>query len=156
MEYLDKTGLTYLWSKLKDLFNSKQDTLESGVNIKTINGNSIVGSGNINTRSGGQYSDYTKTLYFGSHTIITGVKSCAHTSSTGAQSFDVSFSDYNVEFAYKPNIQLTITAGTAPGNYVMHLYATSVTTTGFKITIYSRSTSAATFQVMWAAIGDKV
>lgn len=31
--------------------NSKQDILVSGTNIKTINGNSILGSGNLNTKS---------------------------------------------------------------------------------------------------------
>lgn len=30
-----------------DLDSSKQDTLESGVNIKTVNGVSIIGSGDI-------------------------------------------------------------------------------------------------------------
>lgn len=47
MNYLDKTGLTYVWSKLKPLFNAKQDTLISGTNIKTINNTSVLGSGNI-------------------------------------------------------------------------------------------------------------
>ena len=48
MNYLDKTGLTYVWSKLKPLFNAKQDTLVSGTNIKTINNTSVLGNGNIN------------------------------------------------------------------------------------------------------------
>ena len=33
--------------------SAKQDTLVSGTNIKTINGNSILGSGNIEIKSGG-------------------------------------------------------------------------------------------------------
>ena len=52
-EYLDKTGLTYFWSKLKTLINGKQDSLVSGTNIKTINGDSILGSGNITIDGGG-------------------------------------------------------------------------------------------------------
>lgn len=47
MKFLDYNGLQYFWSKLKALFQSKQDTLVSGTNIKTINNESILGSGNI-------------------------------------------------------------------------------------------------------------
>lgn len=47
MKYLDYTGLQYFWSKLKALFQTKQDVLVSGTNIKTINGSSILGSGDI-------------------------------------------------------------------------------------------------------------
>ena len=41
------------------LLNGKQDTLESGTNIKTINNQSILGSGNITIQGGGGTSDYT-------------------------------------------------------------------------------------------------
>ena len=44
-KYLDSTGLTYLWGKLKDYFQVK---LVSGTNIKTINNTSLLGSGSIN------------------------------------------------------------------------------------------------------------
>lgn len=37
----------------KSTWNGKQDTLVSGTNIKTINGNSILGSGNMEIQSGG-------------------------------------------------------------------------------------------------------
>lgn len=47
MNYLDKTGLSYLWNKIKTLVSSKQDKLESGTNIKTINGETVLGEGNI-------------------------------------------------------------------------------------------------------------
>lgn len=59
MNLLDKTGLTYFWGKLKAYFatktelNAKQDTLVSGSSIKTINGQSILGGGNINIEGGG-------------------------------------------------------------------------------------------------------
>ena len=49
-EYLDKTGLTYFWSKLKDYFQVK---LVSGTNIKTINNTRLLGSGNIDLSGGG-------------------------------------------------------------------------------------------------------
>lgn len=67
--YLDETGLALLWAKIKDQDSKwttkageaidnlsqavtegmakKQDTLVSGTNIKTINGKSILGSGDI-------------------------------------------------------------------------------------------------------------
>ena len=38
-----------------DLANGKQDKLVSGTNIKTINGQSILGSGDISIKSGGNY-----------------------------------------------------------------------------------------------------
>lgn len=48
-KYLDTTGLAYLWGKLKDYFQAK---LVSGTNIKTINNNSLLGSGNIDINGG--------------------------------------------------------------------------------------------------------
>lgn len=53
-QYLDKNGLTYLWNKLKAYFQQK---LVSGTNIKTINNQSLLGSGNISISGGG--SDVT-------------------------------------------------------------------------------------------------
>ena len=44
----------------KDEVNSKQDTLISGENIKTINGNSILGSGNIEIQGGESIISYDK------------------------------------------------------------------------------------------------
>ena len=56
-KYLDKTGLTYFWGKLKNYFQVK---LVSGTNIKTINNQSLLGSGNISiSGGGGGSSDYT-------------------------------------------------------------------------------------------------
>ena len=42
--YLDSNGLSYFWSKLKTMFQPK---LVSGTNIKTVNNESLLGSGNI-------------------------------------------------------------------------------------------------------------
>lgn len=49
---------------------TKQDTLVSGTNIKTINGNSVLGTGNIEIESGGNewdfigsYTDFNSTIY---------------------------------------------------------------------------------------------
>lgn len=46
-KYLDENGLSTLWGKITDKISNKQDELVSGTNIKTINGNSLLGSGNI-------------------------------------------------------------------------------------------------------------
>ena len=43
----------YTETEVDTLMASKQDTLVSGSNIKTINNNSILGSGNINIEGGG-------------------------------------------------------------------------------------------------------
>lgn len=53
-KYLDDSGLSYLWGKLKDYFQVK---LVSGTNIKTINNTSILGSGNISISGGGVTPD---------------------------------------------------------------------------------------------------
>ena len=43
-KYLDDTGMSYFWGKLKDHFQAK---LVSGTNIKTIHSESVLGSGDI-------------------------------------------------------------------------------------------------------------
>ena len=57
----DKTGYIYDGTKWRDIaqivdLSTKQDTLVSGENIKTINGSSILGSGNLNIDTGPTYS----------------------------------------------------------------------------------------------------
>lgn len=47
MGYLDNSGLSHVITKLKAIIASKQDALVSGTNIKTINGNSLLGSGDL-------------------------------------------------------------------------------------------------------------
>ena len=49
-QYLDKNGLPHLWGKLKAYFQQK---LVSGTNIKTVNNQSLLGSGNISISGGG-------------------------------------------------------------------------------------------------------
>ena len=51
-EYLLKSEAETLYATLDGL-NNKQDKLVSGTNIKTINGTSILGSGNITIEGGG-------------------------------------------------------------------------------------------------------
>ena len=37
-DYLDEDGVLTLWEKNKELASTKQDTLVSGENIRTVNG----------------------------------------------------------------------------------------------------------------------
>lgn len=62
MSFLDKIGLIRLWENITTLVSTKadknevenkQDTLVSGTNIKTINGESVLGSGDITIEGGG-------------------------------------------------------------------------------------------------------
>lgn len=46
-KYLDETGLGIVWTKVKGELGKKQDTLVSGTTIKTVNGASLLGEGNI-------------------------------------------------------------------------------------------------------------
>ena len=52
-KYLDENGLSTLWGKITDKISNKQDKLVRGTNIKTINGNSLLGSGNITINTSG-------------------------------------------------------------------------------------------------------
>ena len=60
-DYYIKTQ-TYNKAETKSLVNTKQDNLVSGTNIKTINGQSVLGSGDITIEAGGSVdlSDYYK------------------------------------------------------------------------------------------------
>lgn len=53
---LENYTLTSITSALITVVNSKQDNLVSGTNIKTINNQSLLGSGNINIQGGGSGS----------------------------------------------------------------------------------------------------
>ncbi len=54
-KYLDESGLSYFWTKLKAYF---QEKLISGTNIKTINSETLLGSGNIVIQGGGSVLDF--------------------------------------------------------------------------------------------------
>jgi hypothetical protein len=53
-------ALKSTWRKVEELEAGKQDNLVSGTNIKTINGSSILGSGNLVVSGGGGISDGDK------------------------------------------------------------------------------------------------
>ena len=60
LDNLSTVGLENITSHVKDIteteLNSKQDKLVSGTTIKTINGESLLGSGNIEVKAGTQYA----------------------------------------------------------------------------------------------------
>lgn len=46
-KFLDETGLSTLVTNIKTALGKKQDKLTSGTNIKTVNGQSLLGSGDV-------------------------------------------------------------------------------------------------------------
>lgn len=54
--FFRESGVKWLWGRIKTLLSTKQDKLVSGSNIKTINGTSVLGSGNIIIEGGGDAS----------------------------------------------------------------------------------------------------
>lgn len=46
-DYLRESGVKWLWERIKTLLSTKQDKLVSGTNIKTINGTSLLGNGDV-------------------------------------------------------------------------------------------------------------
>ena len=66
-KYLNDTGLSEVWANIKNYIASqllgKQDTLVSGTNIKTVNNQSLLGSGNVSfTPPTFTYDSSTETL----------------------------------------------------------------------------------------------
>lgn len=89
--------LAYYHNKIKALLSGKQDALTSGTNIKTINNQPILGSGNLAIQSGmnigidqekwyGTYTDennvtyqvYTKTIYIPELPATAGITTYPH------------------------------------------------------------------------------
>ena len=85
-KYLDDAGVLYFWQKLKNYFQPK---LVSGTNRKTINNETLLGSGNIDTGGGSGLNNIADTnngvavtgdtetsgkFYFGNGIELRGVK----------------------------------------------------------------------------------
>lgn len=62
LPYATENQLKEISKRIKNIIENKQDTLVSGTNIKTINGNSLLGSGDLATGGGGGSSIYKLTL----------------------------------------------------------------------------------------------
>lgn len=80
-KYLDESGLSYFWTKLKAYF---QEKLVSGTNIKTINSQSLLGSGDIQVAPSVTSTDVPTA------DTISEFDSSAHMNSTDMTSQDVS------------------------------------------------------------------
>ena len=93
-------------TNLQNSLNGKQDTLESGTNIKTVNGISIMGSGNISV---GVLSNYDLTTI--TATTIT-------QSSTVLVSFDAATRGYKI-INSPVDFQININANNASDNYIL-------------------------------------
>ena len=92
---------------LKTSIGNKQDTLVSGTNIKTINGESILGSGNIEI-SGGSGSGSGGSEYFDIHpTNITSTPD-------NDLEFNITESEYNEILTNKRNVNWVLPAGPEP------------------------------------------
>ena len=61
--YITNTALSQMSYATTSQLNAKQDTLVSGTNIKTINNQTILGSGNITVTSSGMISEVTQAEY---------------------------------------------------------------------------------------------
>jgi hypothetical protein len=55
--FFRESGVKWLWGRIKTLLSAKQDKLVSGTNIKTINGTSVLGAGNITIEGGDSTGD---------------------------------------------------------------------------------------------------
>ena len=88
---------------LKTSIGNKQDTLVSGTNIKTINGESILGSGNITISGGSSGSEY-----FDIHP--TNIKESPDSTSDFSLEFNITESEYNEILTNKRNVRLVFPA----------------------------------------------
>ena len=111
-EYVTETELTNKGYATTSQVNAKQDTLVSGTNIKTINGTSILGSGDIKTN---------KPLQTSTSTSMTLTPNVYHRNTSTTLS------------------RLTITLGTASDDTILNEYLVEFTTrsTGTTITLPS-------------------
>ena len=107
-----KSGLCDLSSILPDI-STKQDTLVSGTNIKTINNTSLLGSGNIKVAPD-EGSKSTDTLYVGSNTSLY----------EGINSTGLGYR-HNVTGIANIAIGTTATAGDNIGTYIEPVYTTN-------------------------------
>lgn len=90
-KYATNTEVTELTADVMTLQTDKQDKLVSGTNIKTINGESVLGEGNIEITGGGTSN---KSWYFtGATEFLTGTSTNAGLSMVGGT---VSYSDVSV------------------------------------------------------------
>lgn len=111
--------------ELEDGITSKQDTLVSGTNIKTINGNSILGSGNISVGGGsfsGTMDDITDgTTYVKTENNLTDAEKTILSNTSGTNTGDETTS------SIKTKLGITTLSGSNTGDQDLTPYLTSAT-----------------------------
>lgn len=101
MKFLDRSGLTQVWDAIKDRFQTK---LVSGTNIKTINGESILTSGNIDAAT----QDWVNQQGFAKGSFI---NSSGDTTLGDGSGYIVTTDEYGLAFRNKSKTGTFITFG---------------------------------------------
>lgn len=110
---------------IKTAVDTKQDTLVSGTNIKTINNESLLGSGNINVSGGGTGMMTGMIVMYGKNAVPTGFLACdgsAVSRTTYADLFDVigtTYGDGDGSTTFNlPDFTSRVPEGGTPGTYI--------------------------------------
>ena len=89
-DFFRESGVKWLWEKIKNLLSTKQDKLVSGINIKTINGKSVLGSGDVSIEGGGDFDSS------GTYPNLTAGKATNATTAESMREDGLSWSDKNI------------------------------------------------------------
>lgn len=186
-KYLDENGLSILWSKIvskiddaipsvdaslssastnpvqNKVINSalggKQPTLVSGTNIKTINNNSILGSGNLSitasvpnevakiTNSGGQYINIER--YASSSYAIRVCHGKVSINASEKVNMSVTFAS---QFTSIPTVILSALINNTSDTRQLDIELTGVSTTGFNFSAALGNTSYKITEIHYVAI----
>lgn len=112
------TGDNAVNSLYSGLATSKQDTLVSGTNIKTINGNSLLGSGDLTIGGGGGSNPIkltSQTLAVGSWTLSGGYYTYSFSNVNIDTTCDISVTPQNASYLTAYNAQVLPFIGVASG-----------------------------------------
>jgi hypothetical protein len=120
-------------------FNAKQDALVSGTNIKTINGNSVLGSGDL-VISGGS-SPFTKIAIGTTGTIVTGT-----TTNTITQSILIPANTFTSNNGLDVIARFTKTGSVGGGNYRMYINTSNSITGATLIATFYQIAAGAVIQ----------
>lgn len=156
-KYLDAGGLTTLWGKIKAAF---QEKLVSGTNIKTVNNESLLGSGNISTTpTFSNVSDANGCVVIGKLAMAwgtvnvtsgtSGSPSGGVTTYAGSETVDWN-TLYGITFKNNPSVSLTWS-----GNYANQVSVSTYGTSTTSMTVYGRMLSSnQTRGIRWFVCGQ--